>query len=98
MGVAPGEEWGEPCSTPPDLTVEGDDAELARAVSGAPIGSLVRFVPTAASDLARALGLRAGAEPRGVALPLDALGLDDGTLAVNAIVLGVAPDRLTAFT
>ncbi|HEX4490470.1 MAG TPA: hypothetical protein VH914_04605 [Acidimicrobiia bacterium] len=96
MGIAPGEEWGEPCADAPALTVEGDDGDLASAVRDAPIGALVRFVPAATSDLARALGLRAGAEPRGVALPLDALDLGDGTLAVNAIVLGVPPDRLTA--
>jgi hypothetical protein len=96
-GITPGEEWGAPCSDAPELTVEGDDGAVARAVRDAPVGALVRFIPTAPSDLARALGLRADVEPRGIALPLDALGLGDGTLAVNAVVLGVPPDRLTAF-
>ena len=94
MAIAPGEPWGEPTSAAPDLTVEGDDAELAARVLAAPNGALVRFVPSATSDLARAVGLRAGAEPRGIALPLDALDLGD-RLAVSTVVLGTAPDRLT---
>jgi hypothetical protein len=96
-GIAPGEEWGAPTAAPPDLTVEGDDADLASAVRDAHVGALVRFVPSATSDLARAIGLRAGAVPRGIALPVDVLELGDGTLAVNALVLGIAPDRLTVF-
>jgi hypothetical protein len=80
----------------PDLRVEGDDADLAAAIRTTVPGALVRFVPAAGSDLARALGLRADAEPRGLALPLDALELADGTIAVNAVVLGTPPDRLTA--
>ena len=96
MGIAPGEEWGEACSSAPDLIVEGDDTDLASAVHDAPIGVLVRFVHSAASDLARALGLRAGAEPRGVALAMDALDVGDGSIAVNAVVLGIPPDRLGA--
>ncbi|MDQ1466430.1 MAG: hypothetical protein QOH10_845, partial [Actinomycetota bacterium] len=89
-------EWGRPEDSPPDLTVEGDDAALARAVGAAPPGVLVAFAPAADSDLARAVGLRAGASRRGLALPMDALELADGSLAVNAVVLGPPPDRLTA--
>ena len=76
--------------------VEGDDADLAAALAGSPSGVLVSFTPAPGSDVARAVGIRAGAPHRGLALPMDALELDDGTLAVNAVVLGVAPDRLTA--
>ncbi|MDQ1533073.1 MAG: hypothetical protein QOF28_834, partial [Actinomycetota bacterium] len=49
------------------------------------------------SDIARAVGLRSGAPHQGLALPMDALELGEGTLAVNAVVLGPAPDRLRAF-
>lgn len=95
-GITPGEEWGIREEAGPDLTVAGDDADLAAAIRVAPTGVLVAFAPSPASDLARAVGLRAGAPARGLALPMDAIELDDGTLAVNAVVLGPAPDHLTA--
>jgi YegS C-terminal NAD kinase beta sandwich-like domain len=93
-GVRPGEPWGSPASAPPDLEVTGDDVALAAAARAAP-GGLVRFRPDATSDLARAVGLRSGADPAPPAseLPVDAVRLLDG-LACNAVVLGVAPDRL----
>jgi hypothetical protein len=90
--IRPGEEWGSPTASPPDLDVRGSDAALARAVAGAP-GALVRFHPDATSDLARAVGLGA-AEPAGHELPLDALELGDGTLTCNMCVFGIPPDRL----
>jgi hypothetical protein len=94
--IRPGEEWGSPTDSPPDLEVHGSDAELARAVA-ASSGSLIRFVPDASSDLARAVGLGPG-DARGTApqtaLPLDALTMSDGTLAVNLCVIGTPPDRL----
>ena len=95
-GITPGEEWGSREDAPPDLTVVGDDADLATAVRGAPAGVLVAFTPSPASDLARAIGLQAGAPARGLALAMDAIELADGALAVNAVVLGPPPDRLTA--
>jgi len=90
--IRPGEEWGSPSASPPDLDVCGSDAALARAVAGAP-GALVRFHPDATSDLARAVGLGA-TEPAGHELPVDALELGDGTLTCNMCVFGTPPDRL----
>jgi hypothetical protein len=92
--IRPGEPWGRPATAPADVEVSGGDAELASAVAATP-GGLVRFHPDASSDLAAAVGLRAGAEPAAPAseLPVDAVRLADG-LACNAIVLGVAPDDL----
>lgn len=71
--------------------IEGGDAALAAAVDDA--GSVVRFVPDASSDLARALGLVAGAGVQ-TSMAIDALRLDTGEHAVNMIVLGPPPDRL----
>jgi hypothetical protein len=90
--IQPGEEWGSPAVAPADIEVEGDDAALADAFGAAP-GALIRFIPRSTSDLARAVGLGRG-EPRGHALPLDALELGNGTLAVNMCILGTPPDRL----
>jgi hypothetical protein len=98
--IRPGQEWGSPAPEPPDREVSGGDADLAGALGDAPPGVLVRYRPPAASDLARALGL--SPTPGEVAVPLDVLrlrghpgprGLARG-VAVNAVVLGVAPDRL----
>jgi diacylglycerol kinase family enzyme len=91
--IRPGDEWGIPASAPADLEVRGDDRELARAVAAHP-GALLRFVPGSGSDLARAIGLVAGAPPRGIELALDALRLEDGRVAVNMVIAGVAPARL----
>jgi len=90
-----GEPWGGPASSPPDLEVDGDDADLAAAVAAAP-GALVVFRPGPRSDLARAVGLRAGSDPtpRATELPVDAVRLAGDGLACNAVVLGVPPDRL----
>jgi hypothetical protein len=91
-----GEAWGSPERASPDLVVAGGDHDLAAALAGTPHGVLVAFAPSSESDLARAIGLQAGAPPQHLALPMDALELEHGGFAVNAIVLGVAPDRLTA--
>ncbi|HEY3239831.1 MAG TPA: hypothetical protein VGL92_09730 [Acidimicrobiia bacterium] len=95
--IRKGEEWGAPAGdAPPDLEVVGDDAALAAALAGAGPDLLVRFSPSPNSDLARAVGLSgavAGAAGH-TALPLDLLRLGDGGVAVNAVVVGVAPDRL----
>ena len=96
MSIRKGEPWGEPTGAAPDLIVTGSDAELASAVHGSPPGVLVAFDPSPDSDLARAVGLTAGSPRQGLALPMDALELADGTLAVNMVVLGASPDRLTA--
>jgi hypothetical protein len=75
--------------------VEGDDADLARWLAGAPNG-LVRFVPSDDSDLARALGLVAPASDPTRELAVDALRYRNGHagVAVNMIVFGPTPDRL----
>jgi hypothetical protein len=84
--------------------VTGDDGALAAAVQAAP-GALVRFVPDARSDIARAVGLRAGEhhETAGRALPMDAItvradGVTPESLACNLCVVGAAPDRLRRTT
>jgi hypothetical protein len=97
VNIQKGAPWGSPDDSPPDLVVTGDDHDLAAAVASAPPGVLVSFAPAAGSDIARAVGLRSGAPHQGLALPMDALELGDGTLVVNAVVLGPPPDRLHAF-
>ncbi len=91
--IRPGEPWGEPAAGDPDLEVHGGDADLAAAVAAAP-GARIRFEPDATSDIARAVGLVAGAPPRGVELAMDVLRLDTGEVAVNMIVVGRAPEAL----
>jgi hypothetical protein len=90
---------------------------LASALARGVVDPLVHFAAGTDSDLARAVGLVAGAASSGVALPLDVLSLvasngsedlvadvvhPSGTrttsvLAVNSVVVGVAPDRLRAW-
>ena len=84
---------------PPDLSVAGDDAALARWITDHP-GARIAFRPTRASDLARAVGLDSGerVEPGSGSIALDALRLADGDLAVNMVVLGTPPDRVRRFT
>jgi len=96
MGIQKGEPWGEPTDAAPDLTISGGDADLASALRDTAPGVLVAFEPAADSDLARAVGLTASSPRHGLALPMDALELADGSLAVNMVVLGASPDRLTA--
>lgn len=101
--MRPGEPWGEPFALGPGarvVDVAGDDADLAAAAAGDP-GAVLRFDPAPASDLARALGLGPGGPPSGPGRTLvacDLLDLEpdlgDGGPAANAVVLGVAPDRL----
>jgi YegS C-terminal NAD kinase beta sandwich-like domain len=94
VSLVPGQTWGAPEHGKPDLVVKGGDGDLADSLKGTPPGVLVSFVPSPESDIARAIGLRAGATPQGLALPMDVLELADGTLAVNAVVLGTPPDQL----
>jgi hypothetical protein len=95
--IRKGEEWGTPAGgATPDLDVTGDDAALAAALAGAGPDPLVRFSPSPASDLARAVGL-SGEGSGELAVPVDLLhlsGLPSPSLAVNAVVVGVPPDRL----
>jgi hypothetical protein len=95
--VRKGEPWGRPTDAEPDRVIEGDDASLAAWVESAP-GALVRFRSSSDSDLARAVGGSSSATPVGTELPMDALVLADGSLAVNMVVLGTPPDRLTRFS
>ena len=116
-GIRPGQPWGTEESGPADLIVTGGDGMLASVLGPGLADPLVRFVAGPRSDLARAVGLVAGAEPTGVALPLDVLDLVAGNgfeaivpdqvhdsgpriarvVAVNGVVVGVAPDRLRAW-
>jgi YegS C-terminal NAD kinase beta sandwich-like domain len=88
-----GEPWGSEPDGAPAVQVEGDDAALAAAAAGHR-GELIKFVPGASSDIARALGLSTMASAGTTEIPLDALELDDGTTVSNAAVVGVPPDRL----
>jgi hypothetical protein len=91
--IRKGEDWGTPAGgAPPDLEVAGDDAALAEALVGAGGDPLVRFSPSPASDLARAVGLSGGSSGA-LAVPVDALRVGS-SLAVNAVVVGVPPDVL----
>jgi hypothetical protein len=67
-----------------DLVVSGGDGDPRRAPRDA-TGMLVSFVASP-SDLARAVGATPERRP-GLAPPMDAIKLDDGTLAVSAVVL-----------
>jgi hypothetical protein len=97
MGVRPGAEWGTATDEAADVTVRGSDADLAAAVAQH-LGSLIRFEPDAGSDLARAVGLRAGMPVMGRAVPLDVLRFDDGLLAVNMVIMGTPPPRIRAWS
>ncbi len=69
-----GEPWGHAATSPPDVEVAGDDADLVAAAVSRP-GALVRFRPSPRSDLARALGL--GSDGSGATeVAIDALAID----------------------
>ena len=96
--MRPGELWGAACDAAPDVEVAGDDRALAEAVARHR-GALVRLVADPDSDVARAVGLSCDGEPRGWAVPMDALRLDapqfeESRLAVNMVVLGTPPERI----
>ncbi len=108
--MRPGDAWGIPASGDPDLVAHGGDAELA-AVSATVIerrpGALVRFVPDAACDFARAIGLTTQSsgdfEVAVDLLRISGPGAGErdgfpGELAVNMLVVGARPDRLRAWT
>ena len=97
--IRPGAPWGEPVPDGPAagavVEVTGGDADLAAAaVAGG--GALLRYVPGPDADFARALGLGSGGGPGTTVVACDLLDLGHGRVAVNAVVLGVAPDRLRA--
>jgi hypothetical protein len=97
--LRPGQAWGSEESGPADLEVAGSDAMLGSVLARGVTDPLVRFNPSPGSDLARAVGLVAGAAPTGLALPVDLLIAvtgegSDPIVAVNSVVIGVAPDRL----
>jgi hypothetical protein len=110
--LRPGQPWGTEASGPPDLEVSGGDRVLAQALGRGVTDPLVRFAAATDSDLARTVGLVAGAASTGLALPFDVLVIaaephtgvrlpeygGKGTpVAVNSIVVGVPPDRLRSW-
>ena len=95
--VRPGQPWGTAASGPPDVEVAGGDPELA-AVAAARPRARVRFEPTHTSDFARAVGLRVPVAPATTEVVVDALQVDGGPTAVNAVVVGRAPDRTSWWT
>ena len=96
-----GQPWGHTATSPPDVELAGDDADLVATAVSRP-GALVRFRPSPRSDLARALGLGSdGSGATEVAIDALAVDPDDSPVdpgsavdAVNAVVLGPPPDRL----
>jgi hypothetical protein len=94
--IRKGEPWGSSASGRPDLEVEGGDVDLARSVARDDAAPLVEYRPSPDADLARAIGLTRGS-PGTTELMIDALDVA-GTAAVNAAVLGVAPDRASRWT
>jgi hypothetical protein len=108
-GLRPGQPWGTEASGPADLEVTGGDRTLAAVLARGLGDPLIRFAAAPGSDLARAVGLVAGAAAAGLALPLDVLDIDGvaaagaggdrprPALAVNSVVVGVSPDRLRAW-
>lgn len=96
--IKKGESWGSDASRPPDVDIEGGDSILARSVVSDGAKPLIRYRPSPGADLARAVGL-SGSSSGTTELTVDALDVldDDGavTSAVNVVVVGVAPDRMS---
>jgi len=102
-GIEKGEPWEVPVAdgVEPVATVTGSDGMLAHEVDQwRGTAPLLRWEPSADSELARALGLVAGAPIRGLALRCDLLRASGAPApAVNAIVLGgFPPGRFTRAT
>lgn len=100
--IRPGQPWGTEASGPPDFEVTGGDPMLAAVLERGLADPLVRFAGAGHSDLARAVGVVAGAAAGGMALPLDVLAVvkaeeGESLVAVNSVVVGVPPDRLRAW-
>jgi hypothetical protein len=97
--IAKGEPWGHPAAGPPELVVDGSDDALAQAVA-AHHGARIGFQPAPGSDFARAVGLtRGGAQDTDLLCDALDVVLDEthgdtvALVAVNIVVVGVAPDR-----
>jgi len=75
------------------VTVLGGDAEIAAEVRARP-GARLGLDPGGHSDIARAVGLGHHEAAGTTDLPMDAIDVDGGMVVVNALVLGVAPERL----
>ncbi len=108
MSIRPGDEWGTPNDSDPDLVVLGSDADLARSLKSWPHRNpLISFEPSVDSDLAKSLGLSSLRDPGitnaggagKIAAPIDAIEYriaGKTYLAMNAIELGVSPLVLRA--
>ena len=108
MSIRPGDEWGTPNDSDPDLVVLGSDADLARSLKSWPHRNpLISFEPSVDSDLAKSLGLSSLRDPGitnaggagKIAAPIDAIEYriaGKTHLAMNAIELGVSPLVLRA--
>jgi hypothetical protein len=93
--IKPGEEWGSPATGPADVEARGSDFDLAVAVQGR-TGALVHFIPAPNSDIALSVGLEPGRPPT-TEVPMDVLRVGED-IAVNMVILGTPPDRLTRFS
>lgn len=92
--MRPGQEWARPAAGPPDLEVEGDDADLARAVRNHP-GALIAYRPQVRSDVGMGIGLRPGATPAGdLEVAMDVLVVGEHW-ALGCVIVGAPPDELT---
>lgn len=93
--VREGEPWGEPTAPgTPVREVEGDDSTLAAALDGGrAVPGVVRFRPTAPSDLALALGISGTDESarQPMAVSIDVLDGGQYGRAVNGFIAGHAP-------
>lgn len=90
-----GEPWEQPSDAPiPPPLVRGSDHDLAHAVAAG--GRELRFEPRGSSDLGRALGLEPTRAGGGAAstVDVDLVHVAEGEVAVNSVVLGVAPHDL----
>jgi hypothetical protein len=104
-----GEPWGRPAEGPPDLVLDGGDAALARLVDQEH-PRRIAWHPSVDADFARAVGLDGAVDgERGVELPCDAMlvsrndvpavsTVPTSMVAVNMVVVGVAPDRQRRWT
>jgi hypothetical protein len=91
-GIRKGETWGRASTAPADVEIEGGDADLGELATTRP-GARVWFRPTEHSDVASAIGWHEAGRPAAFEVPIDGLRLGP-KVAVNAIVLGTAPDRM----
>lgn len=93
--LTPHAAWGTPLDGLPDGAIAGTDAQLARAAARQP-GAVLAYRPAAESDLGLTLGLHPENwpdEPSAIR-PLDGIDLGPLGFALNAVVLGPAPERI----